>query len=423
MSEEMSSKVKQATSLSSIDSIQTTSLNAVTAAFEGLRQVVLEYDPADEAFLEIVADDLDGEQETQPEPTEPTASASVQDHEGDTVMTDADIKPDLGVIKEFLKGMSDGTLSGYLSLIKQLERWVHDHNLIPRDEDFFRANPHEDSPSMIAAWILDSCDTVRLDGTVRPQSEVRKSYSHAQKMCAAATFGFGRLHGLGNMTWQQSGLTAMKREEATSACAITADIIRKMYNYNTQEEHWNPSPPQFAQSSQPMSSSTQKKTHLSPRFRRLLHLAYTIAFLCLLRVDEVLNITFDQINIVQHDDGTIFMNITLPYRKTAQFGTSQQFLEGFRHNLLDVGIDPAPYGTHSLRRGGCQWLSADLRWPYIKICQWGGWSTELTNATIVKYLVSWNDDPMCPWEDFFDFGKKSGVRCPMCGRSCLCWGR
>ncbi|KAF8815091.1 hypothetical protein BYT27DRAFT_7216811 [Phlegmacium glaucopus] len=32
--------------------------------------------------------------------------------------------------------------------------------------------------------------------------------------------------------------------------------------------------------------------------------------------------------------------------------TSEQFLEIFRHNLLNIGIHPSPYGTHSFRRGG-----------------------------------------------------------------------
>ncbi|KAG7087150.1 hypothetical protein E1B28_013130 [Marasmius oreades] len=496
----------------SISSIHVTSLNTVTTVFAGLQKVVLEYDPADEAFLNTVTDDLDGEREALEEARDGghgsdqasvvnpprqdivggVSSSSVvpiedDDGDGDVVMVNAKStdKPDLGVIKEFSKGVSDGTLAGYLSLIKQLEKWIQEHDLIPKDETFFRADPHEDAPSMIAAWIMDSCDTVKLDGTVRPKSEVRKSYSHAQKMRAAATFGFGHLHSLGNVTWQQSEVTGKMRgnpsvsqqvslymislhrrkvkagEEATSARAITADIIQKMYNHNVQKELWNPPPPQFTRSPQPLPTQKRsEKVFLGPRFRRLLHLAYTIAFLCLLRVDEVLNITFNQVEVVQHENGKTFMYVTLPYRKTAQghlcpvrayaewvdvLGedvgfifrkikegdrtgpvdeamTSQQFLEGFRHNLLDIGIDPAPYGTHSFRRGGCQWLSADLRWPYIKICQWGGWSTELTNATIVKYLVSWNDDPMYPREDFFDFDK-SGVRCPTCGRSCLCWGR
>ncbi|KAK7043085.1 hypothetical protein VNI00_008439 [Paramarasmius palmivorus] len=509
-------------------------LNAVSTAFAGFHQVVVEYSQPGAKFDQTVQDDLDGEREALVEDqgrrddeddgnseeedqedeggdqaseggAEPSAKASMRDGDGDTVMAEADGKLNLGIVKEFSKGVSDSTLTGYQSLMNQLEKWVHDHNLIPQDDKFFRPEPHEDTPDMISAWIMDACDTIKLDGTVRPKLEARKSWSHAQKMRASATFGFGRLHGLGTLTWHRSEVSgkmlgnpsvshqvsqymvSLHRrkvnagEEATSARAITSSILCKMYNFNTHPDNWDPAPPKLAQ---PSSSSVnpnsrtrlkntgKKKNHLGPRFRRLLHLAYTIAFACLLRVDEVLNITFEQIEVDEDVDGTSLLIITLSQRKTAQFGeilpfilrqlpehqrhlcpvrayaewidalneeegyvfrrmkgdrmgpadqamTSQQFLEGLRHNLLDVGIDPAPYGTHSFRRGGCQWLSMDLRWPFTKICHWGGWSTELTHSTIIKYLVSWNDEPVCPRKDFFNFEKMSDIRCPMCGRSPL----
>jgi len=100
--------------------------------------------------------------------------------------------------------------------------------------------------------------------------------------------------------------------------------------------------------------------------------------------------------------------------------TSEQFLEMFRNNLLDVGIDPYPYGTHSFRRGGCQYFASDKRWPLRRICEWGGWSAEFNNMTIVKYLISWNDDPMEKREDFLDPNRTPALRCFTCGRSCHC---
>lgn len=65
----------------------------------------------------------------------------------------------------------------------------------------------------------------------------------------------------------------------------------------------------------------------------------------------------------------------------------------FQNNLLDIGVDPVPYGTHSFRRGGVQWMSVQLRRPLCRICEWGSWSPEFLHMTIVKYLISWNDDP------------------------------
>jgi len=92
----------------------------------------------------------------------------------------------------------------------------------------------------------------------------------------------------------------------------------------------------------------------------------------------------------------------------------------FRNNLIDVGIDPATYGTHSFRRGGCQWLSTERRWPLQDICEWGGWSTEFTHLTIVKYLISWNDDPSRQRDEFFNLNRPPTVKCSACGRSCHC---
>lgn len=100
--------------------------------------------------------------------------------------------------------------------------------------------------------------------------------------------------------------------------------------------------------------------------------------------------------------------------------TSEQFLELFRNNLLDVGIDPYPYGTHSFRRGGCQFLASVLRWPLRRICDWGGWSSEFTSLTIVKYLISWNDDPTERREDLLDPNRAPAMMCFTCGRSCHC---
>jgi len=71
-----------------------------------------------------------------------------------------------------------------------------------------------------------------------------------------------------------------------------------------------------------------------------------------------------------------------------------QFLDLFRHNLMDIDVDPRPYGTHSFRRGGAQFLHHVRRWSIIKVCDWGGWSKDNdAQSTIFKYLLSWNDSP------------------------------
>jgi hypothetical protein len=50
--------------------------------------------------------------------------------------------------------------------------------------------------------------------------------------------------------------------------------------------------------------------------RCLLQAAYTIAFLCLLRFDEVLKIQAQDIEVLSATS----ISLTLPFRKTSQFG-------------------------------------------------------------------------------------------------------
>ena len=100
--------------------------------------------------------------------------------------------------------------------------------------------------------------------------------------------------------------------------------------------------------------------------------------------------------------------------------TSVSFLENFRCNLLEIGVDPFPYGTHSFRRGGCQYLSSEKRWGIRKLCDWGGWSMAFGPDMITRYLYNWNDNPVAKREDFMNPGTQRGSLCTICGRSCSC---
>ena len=54
--------------------------------------------------------------------------------------------------------------------------------------------------------------------------------------------------------------------------------------------------------------------------RHALQAIYTIAFICLLRSDEVLKIHRDHIEFVKDDDNSEYMILNLPFRKTHQDG-------------------------------------------------------------------------------------------------------
>ena len=90
----------------------------------------------------------------------------------------------------------------------------------------------------------------------------------------------------------------------------------------------------------------------------------------------------------------------------------------FRNSLIDIGHDSYAYGTHSLRRGGCQWLLTERRWSILDICHWGGWSLDFSHLTIVRYLISWNDGRSVSREDLFNPSRLPSLYCPRCGRNC-----
>lgn len=114
-----------------------------------------------------------------------------------------------------------------------------------------------------------------------------------------------------------------------------------MYDYNHQPSRWDIEAYDRAQAT-PGSRVLNEKEQLhkwgGPRTRRLLWAVYTIAFTCLLRSDEVLNI---QAHHVKYNAQTLKLTITLPFRKTAQFGGECHLhlfppADLFTHFSLDV---------------------------------------------------------------------------------------
>ncbi|KAH9481587.1 hypothetical protein JR316_0001127 [Psilocybe cubensis] len=404
-----------------------------------------------EPFIpEDVENDLDGETETLPNLSLHDLSSEDLDSHNPTASKWRD------TITGASKGVTDKTDADYQRLIKQCIKFLISKNMIKKREDFACCNPPDDAPFFIAAWIMDKCDDIYLDGTLKPTHVVRDSYVHGQKMRASMTYLFGRELGLGSDRWRRNELTGKmignpsvsdtvatymmslrarkirNGETPTSARAITSATLKALYDENHKSENYDIKP--YA----PGSRKEQDSNHWGGGLaRRALEAIYTIAFLCLLRSDEVLKIRREHIVYQMNPPGLV---LTLPFRKTHQHGgikpfylrllaeneahlcpvramanwldaseitdgyifrkiasgdrpsadnipmTSEQFLELFRNNLLDIGVDPIPYGTHSFRRGGCQYLSSERRWSIRTICEWGGWSTEFSNLTISSAL-------------------------------------
>ncbi|KAH9907691.1 uncharacterized protein BXZ73DRAFT_60230, partial [Epithele typhae] len=87
----------------------------------------------------------------------------------------------------------------------------------------------------------------------------------------------------------------------------------------------------------------------------------------------------------------------------------------------EIGKDPRPFGTHSFRRGGCQYLAMVRRWHIRDVCLWGGWSTRSDNpSTVWKYLSSIVDTPNVQRQDFFNPYRLGTAPCTHCRRTCHC---
>lgn len=94
----------------------------------------------------------------------------------------------------------------------------------------------------------------------------------------------------------------------------TQETLKKLSIFNHCEENWVLKP--YTSGAKGKAGDHQWGGR---RARRLLELAYRIAFICLLRVDEVLKIQSHELILLEGNK----LQLTLPFRKTSQFGGVQ----------------------------------------------------------------------------------------------------
>lgn len=91
------------------------------------------------------------------------------------------------------------------------------------------------------------------------------------------------------------------------------DDIQKLYEHNIKPEHY---------ASSQWTSTGNIKADPGPIGRRYLNFAYTVAFTCLLRIDEVLRIRHEHITLLPKNKSLqVRLRLVLDFRKTAQFGS------------------------------------------------------------------------------------------------------
>jgi hypothetical protein len=92
---------------------------------------------------------------------------------------------------------------------------------------------------------------------------------------------------------------------------MTQETLKRLHHFNHRPENWGLK--DYAPGTKRKADDQWGGGHA----RRLLELAFTISFTCLLRVDEVLKIQSHDLILT---DGGRKLRLTLPFRKTSQFG-------------------------------------------------------------------------------------------------------
>ncbi|OQN95067.1 hypothetical protein B0A48_18799, partial [Cryoendolithus antarcticus] len=349
---------------------------------------------------------------------------------------------DLKSVADSIRGAhSRSTLVGYQRLWRQFEAFVLD--TIDDGAAFWKRGvlePTKETPNLILLWIRNSCDFVASEGTqVRTDNRRRKrkvaGFVENDEEGGRPEDGLG-----GDEEDVQKGNSythACRRIYVRNETFASMHKLRRLGNDENGQRLW-----------------------AGREERVAMQAAYAIAFLCLLRHSEVLQIEWDHV-VAEPNEGRV--TITLPFRKTHQEGKTLRALPykeepwldvphlllrwarlqrgtecfiftrfdsvgrvkqydrpvamNFRNNLLDINEDPAAFGMHSFRRGGVQYLCSEKRWDIRKLCDWGGRSRDFDNLTIVRYLLGVNDNPVRQREDFLNPFVEGGELCHRCGRS------
>ncbi|TRM55438.1 hypothetical protein BD626DRAFT_417781 [Schizophyllum amplum] len=132
----------------------------------------------------------------------------------------------------------------------QCHDFLVSHRYLNAGQPWFCRRPHQHADYFIVAWIMYHCDQVKLDGSVRTDSDPAPyTYSHAQKMRASMTYFFGHLYGAGTVPWHENDAGTMvgnpsispvvsrymtrAGEQATSARALAPVWLFRLIAYLT----------------------------------------------------------------------------------------------------------------------------------------------------------------------------------------------
>ncbi|KAK7012433.1 hypothetical protein R3P38DRAFT_3588217 [Favolaschia claudopus] len=320
--------------------------------------------------------------------------------------------------------ITEGTRNGHVLIIRH---YICFH--LRRNKLWDSKRVDEQTPRDIAAFITQKC------GPVEEGFEGRK-YSTAVSTRAALTMWYKHLRPNESlMEWRLDSVTntwsAKSGEVSSSARALALEDIHRLYEHCVDKD----------------------LTLAQRRAGIIRYVAYLLAWLMLLRIDElwamtastVIKLRFENFDKIPGERR--YIDISLNTRKQNQTGllhsgrlhandgdpticpvrafilltslygpeikktgplflhvtaqgavmqsqplTASALSRSLSRDLQGLGYSSwALYGTHSFRRGGCQYRIKVKRWSADMVAAWGGWS-QVEAVTMFRYFYSPNDN-------------------------------
>jgi hypothetical protein len=118
------------------------------------------------------------------------------------------------------------------------------------------------------------------------------------------------------------------------------EIIAALYHHNNKPEVAEIKPVRRRKRNEPVDPNEWG----GGRSRLMLHTVYVISFLCLLRFDEALKIQLQDIRWLDESS----FELTLPFRKTSQYGGEFNSVYALLSLLIHVHQDIKPFVLHEL---------------------------------------------------------------------------
>ncbi|KAK7002509.1 hypothetical protein R3P38DRAFT_3404789 [Favolaschia claudopus] len=302
--------------------------------------------------------------------------------------------------------ITEGTRNGHVRIIRH---YITFH--IRRNKKWDAKRVDEQTPRDIAAFITQKC------GPVEEGFEGRK-YSTAVSTRAALTMWHKHLRPNESLTeWRLDSITNTWRGLPTRSRQVSQFMVGlEKTKAKSGEKHFM----------NPNLNSAQR------RAGTVRYVAYLLAWLMLLRVDEVIKLRFENIDKVPGERK--FVDVSLNTRKQNQTGvlhswrlhandadpmicpklkksgplflhvsaqgavmqnqpvTAAALSRSLARDLQELGYSTwALYRTHSCRRGGCQYRIKVKQWSADMVAAWGGWS-QVEAVTMFRYFYSPNDN-------------------------------